>query len=134
MRKKNLAIRFIDAWVQMDIEKLSPCLSSKVKCHLPDKDIALKSRKEFLQFASKLFRDLKTRNAAIIPVSCENGNYYELIYSFYKPALIMNNQICPDETITFAEMELRKEFVITHVYFEFNLFRINMVKFSTINF
>ena len=82
MRKKNLAIRFIDAWVQMDIEKLSPCLSRKVKCHLPDKDIASKSKKEFLQYASKLFHDLRAKNAAIIPVSCENGNYYELIYSF----------------------------------------------------
>lgn len=130
MRKVELSNKFMDAWARKDINTLASCLSKRVKCHLTDKGTHITSKDAFLNYASKLFNLLQEQNAEIIPVFCKKGNYYELIYSFILPVAVANGEIVTSDAEQEAYMEIRKVFIKTYVYFEFNLFKIKKITFS----
>jgi len=130
MRKVELSNKFIDAWARKDRNILASCLSKRVKCHLIDKDTHITSKDEFLKYASEIFNLLQEQNAEIIPVFCKKGNYYELIYSFILPVAVANGEMVTSDAEQEAYMEIRKVFIKTYVYFEFNLFKIKKITFS----
>lgn len=130
MGRKKIAENFMEAWTRKDTKVIASCLSRSVKCNIIDEGNHIASKEAFLKYASKVFKILEEQNAAIIPVYCKNGNYYELIYTFTLPVAVANGEMINVDSEQEAHMELRKVFFKTYVYFKFCLFKINMITFS----
>ena len=128
MRKEKLTKKFIDAWIHQDIDGIANCLSKKVKL-ISSKD-TICSKKLVLQHASEVFVTLKRTCDKIMPIYNKESKSYELIYTFILPVAVAHGEMANDDTDKEAFLEIRKVFVKTHVYFEFNLFKISKITFS----
>ena len=128
MKKEKLINKFINAWVHHDLDDIAGCISKKVKLITAQNTIC--SNELVLKHASEVFATLKRTSGEVIPIYNNDRKSFELIYTFILPVAVANGEMVTDDSKDEAYLGIRKVFVKTYVYFEFNLFKIKKITFS----